>query len=307
MKRFKNILFLADEQDTPSTALSRAVALAERNQARLTVVDVIGSVDTPSEISAQLDIDIADLMAVKRQEALEALVQPFDHAGTMIYTKVLSGITFVEVIRAVQLNGYDLLIKDARSPAGLTERLFGSTDMHLLRKCPCPVWIDRPAAKASYDSILAAVDPLSLAGCDPMIMDLSTSLAELESSQLSIVHAWHLDGESMLRDGRLRLPDVELENMLEWTEQKHRDAVGTLLDDYGIAVDDPRVHVVKGESAEAIRQLSEQVSADLIVLGTVGRTGIPGFFIGNTAEDVLQTTNTSVLAVKPAGFVSPVE
>jgi nucleotide-binding universal stress UspA family protein len=41
-------------------------------------------------------------------------------------------------------------------------------------------------------------------------------------------------------------------------------------------------------------------------MGTVGRTGLPGFFIGNTAEEVLQTATTSVLAVKPAGFESPV-
>jgi nucleotide-binding universal stress UspA family protein len=41
-------------------------------------------------------------------------------------------------------------------------------------------------------------------------------------------------------------------------------------------------------------------------MGTVGRTGIPGFFIGNTAEEVLQTTTASVLAVKPKDFISPV-
>jgi len=34
-------------------------------------------------------------------------------------------------------------------------------------------------------------------------------------------------------------------------------------------------------------------------MGTVGRTSINGFIIGNTAEDVLQTTRASVLAVKP--------
>jgi universal stress protein E len=43
------------------------------------------------------------------------------------------------------------------------------------------------------------------------------------------------------------------------------------------------------------------------VMGTLGRTGIPGFFIGNTAEEILQTTHASVLAIKPTGFVSPVE
>ena len=42
-------------------------------------------------------------------------------------------------------------------------------------------------------------------------------------------------------------------------------------------------------------------------MGTLGRNGIPGLFIGNTAEDVLQATRASVLAVKPEDFASPVE
>ena len=45
---------------------------------------------------------------------------------------------------------------------------------------------------------------------------------------------------------------------------------------------------------------------DLLVLGTVARTGIAGYVIGNTAEAVLSQVTCSVLAVKPEGFVSPV-
>jgi len=38
----------------------------------------------------------------------------------------------------------------------------------------------------------------------------------------------------------------------------------------------------------------------------MGRTGVPGLFIGNTAESVLHQVDCSVLALKPPGFVSPV-
>jgi nucleotide-binding universal stress UspA family protein len=41
-------------------------------------------------------------------------------------------------------------------------------------------------------------------------------------------------------------------------------------------------------------------------MGTVARTGISGFFMGNTAETILNQLNCSVLAVKPHGFVTPV-
>jgi len=53
--------------------------------------------------------------------------------------------------------------------------------------------------------------------------------------------------------------------------------------------------------------MARQLDADLVVMGTVGRSGIAGLFIGNTAEMVLEQVQCSVLAIKPPGFVSPVE
>ena len=41
-------------------------------------------------------------------------------------------------------------------------------------------------------------------------------------------------------------------------------------------------------------------------MGTLARTGIEGYLIGNTAETVLQRVECSVLTTKPDGFVSPV-
>jgi len=42
-------------------------------------------------------------------------------------------------------------------------------------------------------------------------------------------------------------------------------------------------------------------------MGTVARTGVPGFITGNTAESILNQLECSVLAIKPAGFVTPIE
>lgn len=308
MKRFKNILYFADGESAPSPALQRALRLADTNGARLTVVDVLEPLDTPGEIASRLNRDLGEILAEQRQQVLDELAETSAHDNTLIYTKVLFGIPFVEVIRAVKLGGYDLVIKSARCPAGLSERLFGSNDMHLLRKCPCPVWIDRPNAAPHYTHILAAVDPMAPAGegCDDQVMSLASSLAVRESASLSVAHAWHLDGESMLRHGRLRVPAIELQQLLQGAEDRHREKLAALLGRYGLSAGDPAVHLVKGEAAPSIRQLAEQLPADLIVMGTVGRSGIPGFFIGNTAEEVLQTTQASVLAVKPGNFVSPV-
>ena len=41
-------------------------------------------------------------------------------------------------------------------------------------------------------------------------------------------------------------------------------------------------------------------------MGTVGRTGVAGLVVGNTAETILEQLQCSILALKPPGFVSPV-
>ncbi len=140
MKRFKNILYFADGAMETCPALERAVNLAKTNHARLTVIDVLGETESPAEIESRFGMDLSQILRERRQELLESLVAPFNEADAIIYTRVMTGTPFAEVIRAVLRNGYDLVIKAARPPEGVSERLLGSTDMHLLRKCPCPVW-----------------------------------------------------------------------------------------------------------------------------------------------------------------------
>jgi nucleotide-binding universal stress UspA family protein len=308
MKRFKNILFFADGSDEMTPALRRAAQLAESNQARLTLVDVIEPVKTPGEILDRFNIELDELLKQHRQKSLEELIQAIGEEHNLVYTRILTGQPFVEVIKYVQSGDFDLLIKMAKPPAGIGEKLLGSVDLHLLRKCPCPVLIDRPGSGERYQRILAAVDVIAspTEGCSDLIMQLATSLKERENAELDIVHAWSLEHESMFREGRFKLPEAELAALLQNKEQRHRNKLERLLQPYGIAVDDENVLVVKGNPAVSIDRIARKNHTDIIVMGTVGRVGIPGLFIGNTAEEIIQTTNCSVLAVKPAGFKSPV-
>ncbi len=69
----------------------------------------------------------------------------------------------------------------------------------------------------------------------------------------------------------------------------------------------PKTSVPKGRASKIIPTLALKLRVDLIVMGTVARTGISGLIIGNTAENVLRNIDCSVLAVKPPGFISPVK
>jgi len=304
MKRFKNILYFADGERQFGPAFDRAVNLARSNQARLCVFDTVAKEPTPPGMSQRLDEALREM----REEGLTEMLTGHMPVREQPPVQVVTGTGFVEVIRTVQRDSYDLVIKDSRTIEGISERLLGSSDMHLLRKCPCPVWIERPEKAPGYRTILAAVDPETPEGhdCGKKVLTMAASMAQRDNAQLVVVHAWHLYGESALKNGFSRVSKTELQLLLQDAELKHQAMLKSLIKECELDEAACDIHVVKGSASETIRELSEQRQADLIVMGTVGRCGIPGFIIGNTAETVLQTTAASILAVKPDAFVSPV-
>jgi universal stress protein E len=309
MRRFKNILYFADGVADRTSALNRAISLADSNHASLTVFDVVPEQgDSAGRIERRIEVDIDRALREEREAELADMISGLRDIDRSVIHRVVTGIPFLEVIRAVLAEGYDLVTKAARPPDSFVKRTLGSTDLHLLRKCPCPIWIDRPDAATPYRTVLAAVDPVDSEYEDSarLIMDLATSLAKRENAGLAIVHAWRLRGEELMRSGQAGISSAELELLIDEKRDQHGELLGSLLAHYGIKADDAAVHLVKGDPAQSIRKLSLELDADLVVMGTLGRRGIPGVFIGNTAEDVLQTTQASVLAIKPLGFVSPV-
>jgi nucleotide-binding universal stress UspA family protein len=66
-------------------------------------------------------------------------------------------------------------------------------------------------------------------------------------------------------------------------------------------------HLSWGTPWKEVGRTAQHLAADLIAMGTVGRSGIQGLLLGNTAEKVLGTCDCSILTVKPDGFVSPIE
>jgi nucleotide-binding universal stress UspA family protein len=145
MQRFKKIVFYQrNAADHP--ALDRAALLAKRSQARLTVVEVFE--DLPRDLGmanhGTPPTDPVTSLTKERQERLQQLVASLMEDGSQIKTTLLVGTPFLEITREVLREGHDLVIMTGEGPLGLKQVLFGSTSMHLMRKCPCPVWVMKP-------------------------------------------------------------------------------------------------------------------------------------------------------------------
>ena len=319
MQRFKNILFVLNSEATNEASLDRAVTLAKKNEAQLTVVKVVGK--RPPEAHRGADVmsvsEMHEFVVQTAREQLESqldrLITPDTKSAIRISTLVLSGTAFLEIIREVLREKHDLVIMTTKDEGGRRTRLFGSTSMHLMRKCPCPVWVMKPTQGKRFARILAAVDTsrdqsdVEHEALNTKIMDLATSLAEREQSELHIVHAWKMFGESILRSKRDCVKEERVDAWVLEERQRHKRLFDRLLDEYELESLNHQVHLAKGDANSVIPELAHELQIDLIVMGTVCRTGVAGYFIGNTAESILQHVDCSVLTAKPDGFVSPIK
>lgn len=322
MQRFKDILCVLVPGQESVVALKRAAALANNNQARLTVVEVIDKIPSyTKQLDRVLSPDNLQAKIVEQhRHGLEELVAPWNR-NIEIQTKVLIGIPFLEIIREVLRNEHDLMIKTAES-GGLLDRVFGSDDMHLLRKCPCPVWLVKSESPKAYNRILAAVDVDDAYPSEELntrhllnlqILEMAISLALSEFAELHIVHVWEAIGESVMRAALTATPDEKIIAYVEAVRQQNKQNMNVLMDEIidelgrnALEYLKPQTHLIKGSARNEIPAFAGEINADLVVMGTVARIGIAGFFMGNTAETILNQLDCSVLAIKPPGFESPV-
>lgn len=321
MRRFTRILLVENPASTRSASLQKAVLLAKNHQASLTICAVVepapsvmrkvGSFPTPAKMLA--------LAVEEKRDQLAKIAAELVETGISIECQVLVGKPFLEITRRVRENSHDLVIKDAEGALGLKGMIFGSTDMNLMRVCPCPVWIVKSKGDIRVRRILAALDrdvedskDFAEDELNRRILEMATTLALAEFSELHIVHAWRLEYESYLRSPRMGLSKEEVDSMAEEEKAERTQWLENLVNTFGTSSDrdatvhlEPQLHVTKGDARRVVPATARDLDIDLVVVGTASRTGMPGFFIGNTAESILNQIDCSVLTIKPPAFVGP--
>jgi universal stress protein E len=183
---------------------------------------------------------------------------------------------------------------------------FDPAAQHLFRKCPAPVWAVLPSAAPYPRRVLAAVDPGPAGSAERRLARRVLSFAlglGAGAPELHVVHAWSVLGEGLVRtrfgpraavrhaEAQRTLAERQLDELLLQAEARRAAAA---------------VHLLRGDPADVVPAVAGRTDADLVVLGTTGRTGLAGFLIGSAAEAIVGRLDRSVAIVKPDGFVSPV-
>ena len=305
MSLFTRILVDVDALAAAHPALEQAMTLAARCGARVTVVDVLA--DVPRAAREFVTPAIEQELVEDRRTRLTALAERL-RSDVPVDTAVIRGRPGIAVVEHAVTGGYDLVVRSHVRDLAPEPRPFGPVDMQLLRHCPCPVWLVGPKPPARPRRLLAAVDA---GGLDPAeqalnraILELAAGMRDLEGGTLTVLHAWTAFGEELLRP---RLSDAQFTEYEGASREAAASALAALTSSLAARLGDARAELVKGDPEDAIPEYAAAHGVDLVVMGTVGRTGLTGLIVGNTAERILQRLRASVLAIKPPGFHSSVK
>lgn len=308
MKRFKDLLVVAGHDSMATVSLLLTAAdLAKRNDARITVLAVVDETTGRRSIRKRK----ATGSALRNTTVRTRLEQLRELAGTVdreIDCQVSAGVTHLEVLERVAVYGHDLVLVAEAGMRSWPLRAKTSTTMQLLRKCPVPVWVQAPTT-ATSDAIAVAIGPVGVDAAtealNVKLLELAGSMAKIQDSRLHVLHAWRLDGDSMLSSRRLSYPWLEMETLAMQVVTEARAELDWLIDRAGLNRSELSLHIRNGHTVDVLTAAIRDINPNTIVMGTVARVGVPGLIVGNTAERVLGAVDRSILAVKPDGFKVP--
>ncbi|WP_423840650.1 universal stress protein [Vibrio mytili] len=310
MKRFENILFATQGLPGHSDALGQAIRIAANNS--VPVTGLIACQDFPTHLvqyQQRYEQSLYDSL-LERVKVLRVENNVSEEQVPFPLTVKSSQQPAVCIIQEAISHHNDLIIKEAE-PLNEGAEGFKAIDMTLLRKCPCTVWlhrrIDKPRNKRR---IAVAIDPMRTSDeqheLSLRLLELSRSIADTCDSRLHVISCWEYYLENYL-DGNMwiQVEDAQLDKEVSNAKVKHEQALQSLIDESGIA-GEMVFHLLHGKADDKIPDIIDELEIDVLVMGTLARTGIAGFVIGNTAENILQSINCSLVAMKPEGFVSPI-
>lgn len=305
MLDINHILVVLNKDDTEQPALDRALWLAKALDADLTLMtttwDSYG--DHSSKLGDETKTSICEAMHTRAQSWLDSFVALPECADIRVSTEVHWPKHLHDAaLESLRNNDFDLVIK-ATHKHGLLERLFSHTDWNIMRYCPAPVLMVKSAAPWKHNRILASIDATSEdsghALLNDNILSFAEHLADHFETDLHIANCY-----PMVAVAFAMVPEVSPpEGIQEYVTAQHKEATDQWAKKFNVHND--HVHIEEGDADQVIPDIAANITADVVVVGTVGRDGMSGVLIGNTAESLVDKVGCDILVIKPQDGVRP--
>jgi nucleotide-binding universal stress UspA family protein len=294
MQPFNNILFAADFSENSRRAFRLACSLAVERKTKLTVLHVVEPNWVPEEpvYFGQPTVQFYSVgPGETRRETLQRKLCEFYVPGEALDVtyRVREGDIAAEILQIAKEIESDLIVMGTHGRTGLRWLLAGSVAIAVLHEAHCPVLAlrdaDLPRKTEDFQVILHPTDFSKSSEC---ALAVARALARDLGSRLPMLHVVPFPvyaGGTMAAELDPRVYRQELEavrNRVDGPDLKYP----------------AETHLSRGDAADEILRVADEIESSLIVMGTHGRTGLGRLLMGNVAESVLPRAHCPVLIVK---------
>lgn len=285
-------------------AIKQALWLGAKAGAEVTFLAAVETAETELQASVAGE-DLAKRIEDFGETALRELVERAGKEGVKAQSRLASGKGWVELTHEAVRGAYDLVIVGTRGMGAVGQFLFGSTATKLLHNCPAPVWVAKPEAQPAPKRLLVASD---FSSASDAALRLAIQIGSLAGASVELVHVFVSPFARLWDTGLLEARQEETYHSRALADVKTRLDQQLARAAGGQTPENVKAEVIEGvgHADVYLLELIKNRQIDLLVMGTMARSGIPGVFIGNTAERLLVQTGCSMLAVKPADFKCPI-
>jgi len=285
----EKLLLATDGSQFSEGAIREAISLARKCSSRLSAISVIETNPEYETIAPQL-LEKSERAARTHLESVKAQAKK---EGVDCSTSILEGEdSYNYIAEEAKKNDVSMIIMGRRGRTGLKRLAMGSTAARVIGHAPCSVLVVPRAAIVEFKSIVVATDgsPYSIAAASEAI-----GIAKKNNSKLTVISVVPAELASptdidFAATGRELLAEKEMQ-----VAEKNAKAVKEAALKEGIAV---QAFIMTGKPADAIIETAKDKNADLIVVGSHGRTGIERLLMGSVAERVIVMSSCAVLVAK---------
>ena len=283
MPNYKHLLLAIDIYEDSDVLFTEALRLQAFYQAKLSIVHV-----TPRLISSMpYAHDFQDAVASQAHKRIGEFKEKYSLQKDDIYLE--EGNPKSEVVALAQKINADLIICGSHGKHGI-ELALGSTANGILHLATCDVLTLRlndegqHLASVPYKNIVVATD---LQNDNTKVLHAAKALAAQYQAQLHVIHVVG-DVASL---GYYPAIEIDLQGAAE-------KRLTEILAQAQLNVPADHVHVKIGFPKQEIIELARKVQAELIIIGSHGRSGLGAALLGSTANSVLHGAKSDVLVVR---------
>ena len=298
MKELHHILVGIDFSSSSKSALREAIRWSIPGCAPVTALHVIER-STAEALERALGLDEAQLR-LHVEGRLKEFIRGVEPVGLWVTPRIEIGRPYDKIEAACKELKTDLLVLGSRGDDHKANQI-GVIAAKCLRKAPTDVLLVKENFVGPFHRVLACVD---FSETSARAVTQASEAAHFDHAKLDCVYVYPCM-EEMLADygvlGAGFMPEANPASGDLW--QKELDNFVAPLTSNGEA-QAPHNIVVQGSNVrDTIRRQVESSHAELVVLGTRGKTDLRTLLIGTTAERIVERTPCSVLAVKPESLV----